>query len=175
MLKKPKPIPIKTIEIEVALARFFNYRTSVIVPNISWGFKWMHECDMFILRKSGYAIEVEIKISKANLKADFKKGHDHKSKYIREFYYAFPKQFYEEFLPLIPEHAGIITCEKFCPKDYAPYIVTQVRRKAKINTGALKLSDKDRIKISHLGTMRIWSAKAKEIKLNEKIIELKNK
>ena len=57
---------ITTIEMEVAIAAYFGFRQNIIVPNISWGFM-NHEADMFIVRKSGYAIEIEIKRSKSDL------------------------------------------------------------------------------------------------------------
>ena len=46
---------------------FFNYRANLIVPNISWGLG-LHECDLLVLTSSGYATEIEIKVSKADLK-----------------------------------------------------------------------------------------------------------
>jgi len=67
---------ITTIEIEERVAQYFGPRECIIVPNISWGIN-IHECDLLIIRKSGYGIEVEIKISKSDLIADAKKGHHH--------------------------------------------------------------------------------------------------
>ena len=67
---------ITTPEIEVRVASFFNPRQNIIVPNISWGVN-LHECDLLIIRKSGYGIEVEIKVSKSDLIADAKKPHHH--------------------------------------------------------------------------------------------------
>lgn len=100
------------MEIEVAIAKYFGVRKNIIVPNISWGFL-THEADLFIVRKSGYAVEVEIKISRADLINDFKKKHTHNDKQnrISEFYYAMPKDLYLKCKDLIPENAGIITCE----------------------------------------------------------------
>ena len=55
------------------------------MPNISWGLG-VHEIDLFVVRPSGYAIEVEIKVSLSDFKADFNKKHTHSSPKIREFY-----------------------------------------------------------------------------------------
>jgi hypothetical protein len=111
---KPKVKPIKTIDIEVAIAKYYGVRKNIIVPNISWGFHWMHECDMFIVTKAGIATEIEIKISKSDLLADFKKGHDHKDRAgrITYFYYAMPETLYEKCKDIIPKEAGILTCER---------------------------------------------------------------
>jgi len=72
---------LKTSDIEFAVAKYFNFRKNLIVPNVSWGFN-IHECDLLIVRKSGYAIEVEIKISKSDFKADFKKIHKRLGVYV---------------------------------------------------------------------------------------------
>ena len=167
---KPNTNTITTLEIEESLARFFDIRLNVIIPNISYGFHGLHECDIFVLKSNNYATEVEIKISLSDLKADFHKGHDHKSNYIREFYYAFPIKFYEAFEPLIPKHAGIITCEV---SDEIVY--SRIRRNATVNPLAKKLGIEDRLKIQRLGCMRIWSAKKREIKYKNEIKELKEK
>lgn len=72
--KKIKPKTISLIEMEVAIAEMFGIRTHIIVPNISWGLRGMHEMDLAIIFRSGYLKEIEIKRSIQDLKADFKKG-----------------------------------------------------------------------------------------------------
>jgi len=99
-----------TQQIEVAVARKFGARQNIIVPNVSWGMN-IHECDLMIIRPSGFAVEVEIKTSMSDLKKDFLKKHKHESVMIKEFYYAFPKEMLEKGIKLIPEKAGIIICE----------------------------------------------------------------
>ena len=165
LTKIPKPEPIKTIEIEVALSKYYGVRQHIIVPNISWGFKWMHECDMFIVTKAGIATEVEIKISKSDLLADFKKGHDHKDGQgrISYFYYAMPKTLYEKVKDLIPTEAGILVCDRG-DWDGAKAYIREIRKPLRIK-GARKLTPEEQLKIAWLGTMRIWSLKEKIIKL----------
>jgi len=111
---KPKDTVITTVEMELAITKLFNYRRYIIVPNLSWGFV-SHECDMFLIKKSGYAVEVEIKRSVSDFRADFKKGHNHKERNnkITEFYYAFPESIYEKCKDSVPEHAGIIVCRRY--------------------------------------------------------------
>ena len=65
-------------EIEIAIARHFGTRTHVIIPNLSFAM-FPYELDLCVLNmKSFYALEVEIKVSKADLVRDGKKEHAHK-------------------------------------------------------------------------------------------------
>ena len=64
---------MKTIEVEVAIMQHFDVRRNVIVPNVSWGIfrpgiGQLHEIDLLVLSGSNYATEVEIKVTKADLK-----------------------------------------------------------------------------------------------------------
>ena len=159
---------ITTFEIETAVANYFGIRENIIVPNISWGAN-IHECDLLIIRKSGYGIEVEIKISKSDIKADLKKGHNHVDYFnrIKEFYFAIP-DYLEDCLSLIPDNAGIISVSK---NMIAGTLYTQCRtiRKCKMNKNASKFCDNEILKIAHLGTMRLWSSRNKYIELKRKI------
>jgi hypothetical protein len=165
--KLPKPEKITTIEIECEIAKHFDMRRNIIVPNISFGLSGMHECDMFIIRPTGYAIEVEIKISRSDLLADFKKGHNHVDRWNRicEFYYAMPWDLYDKCKDLIPENAGVITCEWYYNAYYMKwYMKTHTERKAVRINGARPLTEAEQFKVAKLGTMRIWTLKAKIIK-----------
>ena len=60
-LDKPPKTPVPSlIKMEIAIARSWNYRRHLIVPNVSWGFG-VHECDLLVISPSGYATEIEIK------------------------------------------------------------------------------------------------------------------
>jgi hypothetical protein len=150
---------LTTAEIELRVADYFGYRQSIIVPNISWGVN-LHECDLLVIRQSGYGIEVEIKISKSDLIADLKKPHHHHDRMGRlsELYFAIP-DYLEKHIEFIPEHAGIITLHK-----YDNYISCKTLRNPKINRNRGKFTDNERLKVAHLGTMRIWNLKRKLIK-----------
>ena len=95
-----KKIPA-TEEIEIAIASYFGISRHIIVTNISWGLN-LHECDILIIRESGYAVEVEIKRSKQDLLNDFKKQHGHRSKKIKELWYAIPEEYAENGKKLYP-------------------------------------------------------------------------
>ena len=147
-------LKLTTTEIEIRLAHYFNYRQNLIVPNISWGMN-IHECDLLIIRKSGYGIEVEIKVSKADLIKDIKKSHHHHDKLgrISEFYFAIP-DYLQNCIEFIPDHAGIIIVNK---TEYG----TSCRkfRDPKPNLTRRKFTDQEISKIGHLGSMRIWNLK----------------
>jgi len=44
---------MKTIEMEIAFARYFGIRQNLIIPNVSWGMD-THECDLFVLTPARY-------------------------------------------------------------------------------------------------------------------------
>jgi hypothetical protein len=150
-----------TPEIELAVANFFNISQHIIVPNISWGLG-IHECDLLIVTKSGYATEVEIKVSRYDLKKDQKKWHGHRSNLIKRLFFAIPVPLidYKEY---IPERAGIILV--YGPEDSCPYYNTQewggpyckIEKPAQINKMARKLTAEEMIHLGRLASMRIWS------------------
>ena len=157
---------MKTIEMEIALAKYFGVRKqSLIVPNVSWGlylnFEDLHECDLLILTKTGYLWEVEIKISKADLIADKKKIHGHHNSNIKRLYFAIP-----EYLACdtehIPERAGIIIVSKKRTRVYCTTI-----REPK-NQKGYKLTDKEKFQFARLGTMRSWTLKKNLLKERNK-------
>lgn len=158
--KKPrtKKNKISTAEMEVAIAKHIGFRRNIIVPNISWGFDGMHECDVFYVRKSGYAVEIEIKISKSDFLNDFKKEHGHvdSENRISEFYYAMPDYLLEIVEDMIPKNAGIIECRRT-----GSIVRAYTKRKAKRIKNCRKLTIEEQLRILHLGTMRIWSLKNK--------------
>jgi len=163
--KKPTTPKITTPEMEVAIAKYFGIRTHIVVPNVSWGF-FSHECDLFLIRKSGFGFEVEIKRSKSDMMADFKKKHGHKDRMNRivQLYYVFPKELLPKVEDLVPEECGILTVEMY--GEYRPYV--RMVRDAKRKKGAKRLTQTEQLQIARLGVMRIWT-------LKEKLNQLKRK
>ena len=153
-------------EIEAAVVKYFDPRRCCIVPNVWWGLNLNHECDLFVLTKTGYAYEVEIKTSKSDIKADLKKAkiagnydkYWHDSKKIHKLYFAIPAKL-ENCIDLIPNRAGILIV------GTTGTIVKL--REAKLNPDARKLNEKEILKLAHLGTMRIWTLKAALLSLAE--------
>lgn len=157
---------LTTLEMEVAIAKYFGVRTHIVVPNVSWGFDGIHEIDLFVLRKSGLAIEIEIKRTISDLKADFKKKHNHESSRITKLYYAIPKELLEKSISLIPEDAGIIVCYRL--NDNERNIArASIHREAKIRKNSRKLTSEEQFKIARLGCMRIFNLKNNIIKLQK--------
>lgn len=151
---------IKCIEIEVALAKYFNVRRNIIVPNVSWGL-FSHELDMCVVSNSGYVTEIEIKVSLSDLKKDLEKKHHHidyenKIKYL---YFAIP-WYLQDKIEHIPDNAGVL--------------IYNERKKIVKKRDAIKykncrpLKQHEIYQTARLGTMRIFG-------LKKKIIELQNK
>lgn len=160
-------------EMEESIARYWNTRQHIIVPNISWGMS-IHECDLLIVTKAGYGIEVEIKRSKADLKKDAQKGHGHKHKKIRMLFFAIPEKL-RDCIDLIPAHAGIIIIKPYIYPNYTmhPSLSVGINRGAEVNKEAVKFDDKDIMNLSRLGSMRIWNLKRTIIEMNCNIADLR--
>lgn len=148
------------VEIETAIANKFNFRQNLIVPNLHWSL-FRYELDMLIIRKSGFGIEVEIKVSKADLKKDATKRNCHNDKRIRELYFAVPEHLYEACLEFCPVDAGIILVGY---EDYwqgGKRLSTFLKRPAIVRKEAVKFTDKEINYIARLGCMRVWKLKQK--------------
>jgi len=159
-------LSLKTRDIEIAIANHFGHRQNIIVPNVSWGAGFNHECDILIIRPSGAAIEIEIKISAGDLKRDKDKQHQHNSRFIRQLFFAIP-EFMRKYIEHVPEKAGILIV-----KDSGK---VETVRPAKINKSFIKMNQNQVTKIAHLGTMRIWSLKEKNRELKNKLDSLAKK
>jgi len=149
---------------EYYLARYFDWRRNVIVPNVSWGlwYDWRYsgyEKDLFIVSECGYATEVEIKISKSDLaKEKYKRNSMHFDERIRYLYFAIPDYLLASCQDLIPLFAGILTVSN----DGEVKRIRKATVKSKY-----KLTDVEKFKVARLGTMRIWSLKEKLLEVKE--------
>lgn len=152
---------INYIDIELAITNYFNTRHHIIVPNcyIELGTSNDHECDLLIIKKSGYAVEVEIKMSLNDVKADLKKKHFHDNEKIKELYFALPESIYDQAIEFIPEKAGIILI-----RQYNDNVIARIKRNPIINKNSRKLTLEEQLKFARLGTMRIWNLKKKLLK-----------
>ncbi len=136
-------------EIEIAVARWFNPRAVLVVPNVSWGLG-VHECDLLIVSRNNYASEVEIKVTHADLRADAKKRHKHESHKIKRLWFALPEKL-EACLADVPERAGVLLVGKTGR-------ITVVRKPVD-NCEARALSNDERLRVARLGAIRIWDLK----------------
>jgi hypothetical protein len=149
---------ITTTEIELALAKYFDYRVNLIVPNICWGMG-MHECDLFILTKAGCIYEVEIKRLKHDLIADTKKRHKHNDKRVKHLFFCITENLVPH-IDYIPLRAGILVIDD---KGH----IKKLREPA--FGSSYKATEKERLNLSRLGTMRIWALKRTIVKLRKKV------
>lgn len=147
---------MKTIDMEIAVMQWLDIRKNLIVPNVSFGMG-LHECDILSLTKSGYATEVEIKISRADLLKDKHKSHGHESKRIKSLYFAVPEKLKELALAEIPERSGLLVVHWRSAKKLGYYVTTA--REPVVDKYAEKWNDRDRMNLSRLGTMRILGLK----------------
>lgn len=152
-----------TDEIELAIAKYYEWKNLLAIPNISYGLN-LHECDLLVLSKSGYATEIEIKISKSDLKADSHKFHQHKSNRIKYLYFAIPEKL-ENCISLIPERAGVIIVS---PEEQVRMI-----REAKVNNNIKKFTEEEISKFYRLGCLRMWKLRRNIKHLIEEIQSLK--
>ena len=154
-----------TLDMEIALSYHFKYRRNLIVPNVSWGLE-LHECDLLMLTPTGYATEIEIKISKADLIKDKNKLHGHESHKIKYLYFAIP-EYLLKYKEHIPERAGIVVVH-YGTGFSKSKVYVRVVRKPKANPIKYKWDLEERYKLARLGSLRIWSLKSKINKLKKK-------
>lgn len=153
-------IKLHSGDIELALVRYYDFRRNFIIPNVSFGLWFSHEIDLLVVSEARYAIEIEIKISLSDLRAEKKKYHNHESQKIRQFFFAVPEKLQDRALGLIPERAGLFVIRTQKYGDNEAVIVKQ----AKINPSR-KLNDEEYLKLGKLAAMRIWSLKKRMYEL----------
>jgi hypothetical protein len=124
--------------IQSLLFDFYNkLGHKLIAPNI-----YLHysEADLITVQTSGYVNEIEIKITKADFKGDFKKR---KHKYMTEshngymrkvnfdlpnyFWFAFPQSLMSKIDFDIPDYYGLITIEDLGLDCYLPCIYRRAK------------------------------------------------
>ena len=148
----PKNKSLTSSDIELRLANHFDYRKNLVVPNVY--FKGQHECDVLIVTSSGYATEIEIKISVSDFKADFAKGHHHRNAFIKRLYYCVPSDIREKIEPMVPADAGLIVVD-------TKTLWLDIVKEAPARPHPKPLTHKEFLELYRLGALRIWDLKAK--------------
>lgn len=151
--------------IEVAVANLLDFRKYTIVPNVSWGLDLRHECDMLALDNQDRFTEIEIKISAADLKNDFKKPHGHRSKIISRLIYAMPLELCQKYEDLIPKGCGIIAVKEVKRRG-KPVFKAEHYRFCRHDKTKSAPDAKTIRKFMKLGCMRIWRLKEHNNKRN---------
>lgn len=162
-------------QIAAALSRqVFANRHLVVVPNCSWPGS---ECDLLVVTPNLRVIDVEIKISRSDLKADAKKDkwfhkwdfykdgrYDPALRKRREWprrvwkhYYALPSDIWDaallDSLPS-PTSGVLLMYEDDRNGDFR----IRVERMAKPDRKADRITPEDAVDIARLASMRMWDA-----------------
>lgn len=164
---------------EASIARaiafgLFNGRSVLVVPNCNWTGS---ECDLLVIEPGLRIVDVEIKISRADLRADLKKEKWWRSRpwsrracspvrrewpdKVWKHYYALPKEIWsDELLAAMPASSGIILLDadralRQSRHEAAGMLVT---RRAKPNKEAKPISAADAVDLARLASLRMWSA-----------------
>lgn len=153
---------------ELAL-NYFQRRNLVVVPNCSWPGS---ECDLLVLTANLRIIDVEIKISRADLRADSKKDKWYYGitgprktlpvqwpRKVWKHYYALPQDIWsDELLLAISPASGILLLAQ---REGGQVRVNEVLRAEKPCRDAEKISAESAIDIARLASLRMWDAYAK--------------
>lgn len=155
----------------------WNPARLVAVPNTTAMVGW--EADLLLLFPSGWVWEVEIKVSVADFRREFRtKAAKHKSlelgtweqdigrnrpylvkrrnKHVQRFYFAMPKAVYDKVEAEIPAYAGVIVVDPAFVDAWGRLRGKMVR-KGKALPGAEKTGDAFRIELLRLAHARLWS------------------
>lgn len=157
----------------------FNARHLVIVPNCRWT---GHEADLLVVTKGLNLIDIEIKISRSDFKADAKKekwwhkryhyGNEgppapdfprHHPPRVYKHYFAMPADIWNDSLvdSLPSPSCGVLLLEKS-----RGHIWVRETRRAKENRKAPKLTPQQAIDIARLASLRMWDALLKIDSMN---------
>jgi hypothetical protein len=148
--------------IALALTSFggiYPYTRYLCVDRVAHSF-CTHEKDLICVSPNGYAYEVEIKISIADLKRDKLKArwrHNNGGSWlpIRAMSFAMPPEVWAhpDAEASVPEQCGVITVDVAEPiRSRQVKIVREARKVTR-----QKVSDSDRAKLYHLAHDRYWS------------------
>jgi hypothetical protein len=144
----------------------FYIRSHIVVPNVYWGLGFNHELDLLSISVPAYiGTEIEIKVSKGDLKRDLEKKHGHYDERIRQLYFAGPIELQDAFFEYTPKEAGIITVYHddkavFFHRHYQ----CSIRRNAKPRKLFRPFTDKEVFALMRLGNMRYWSLFSRQFK-----------
>lgn len=154
---------INTLDLEIAMLDRFDYFVNTVVTNTSGG-QNLHECDVLSVTKSGYATEVEIKVSRSDLMRDKHKEHRHESNLIKYFYFCVPEHLQKIALKEIPERCGLIVAGYNEKNQLWTYKVKEAMK----NSTAVKWDINRILRLTRIGNIRLRNLKAKirELKKN---------
>lgn len=148
-----------------------NGRHVVVVPDCNWT---GHECDLLVVRADLRLVDIEIKISRSDLKADAAKDKwfdmpnrcqwNHPEKNLKiprahppkiwKHYYCMPAAIWDDkLLEAIQPMSGIMLI-----RDYSDGPLVTIKRQARANKSATPISPQEVIDIARLQSNRMWNA-----------------
>jgi len=142
----------------------FYIRSHYVVPEVHWGLGFNHRLDLLSINpKTLVGTEIEIKVSRSDLKRDLEKEHGHKDPRIRQLYFAGPEELKEALFQFVPKEAGIITVFKNTGNvwRHRTYQCT-IRRRPKADKYYTPFSKSEIFELLRLGNMRYWSLFSKQ-------------
>ena len=156
------------------LARFHFPKCLMLVPNCLWPGS---ECDLLAITQNLRVVDIEIKISRADLKADAKKAkwfHNWNWRidgpYVHngalrsrqwphrvwKHYYCLPADIWQpELLSAMSPVSGVLLIRS---NKHDDGLQIYVERQAKPDRGAERISAEDAIEIARLASLRMWNA-----------------
>ena len=180
--------------------QFFKRKYLVVVPNCNWT---GHECDMLCVTENLRIIDVEIKISRADLKADAKKeklwhrpnnwAFTHASggfskhgppapdvalkwpPKIWKHYYVMPESIWcDDLLPCVGSlNSGVLLLRE--PNKHCNRVTIKTIRPAKPNRDAEKIPAAAAVDIARLASLRMWNAYQELNELRDEIAVMSTK
>lgn len=147
----------------VRRGNLFDYTRYAVVPNVSYAIPIRGEVDLLCLSKTGTFHEVEIKVSKSDLRADSKKWHAHQNAIVSYTWFAVPEELETAAMEVLPERFGLVVVEPFPnPNGYLylkSRLQTRVARRAKkwVQPGSRKPTNDEIIRFLRTGVIRMWT------------------
>lgn len=158
---------------------FFNRKHLIVVPNCYWT---GYETDLLVVHENLRLIDVEIKISRADLKADAKKdkwwhhpisvwGQPKPEPIARQWpprvwrhYYCVPADIWkDDLLDAIPPNSGVV----ILVEQRNGAVAAQCKRRARPNPDAQPIDVVNAINLGRLASLRMWDAMIELARIKE--------
>lgn len=141
---------------------FFHHRHEIVIPNASHGLGLGWEADIIAVSKAGYLTEIEIKVSRADFRADSQKNkhrNDIKVRgrgFIKRFYYAMPLAIWQRCQDVwrVPG-SGIIVVKDSCTRF--GWHEVEIAIAAESRPGAKKIEGGQFRRAARLMSARYWT------------------
>jgi len=135
----------------------FYIRSHIVVPNVHWGLGFNHELDLLSITTPAHiGTEIEIKVSKGDLKRDLLKEHHHYDDRIRQLYFAGPVTLLDDFVELVPKEFGIITVSRLNTNSLR-YNCSTIRNAKPLKQWRGAFTKAEVFDLMRLGNMRYWA------------------